>query len=134
MARCVKFLEILLLVILCGCKTKYITTEVPVVVEHTSVQHHTDIVRDTLLMRDSIWHYVQGDTCIIERWHHSVKVERVMVADTIRDTIPRVVTQRVTDVREVNVLHWWQKALMWSGVLLIAAALAALILIIKRRM
>lgn len=114
MARRVKFLTILLLV-LCGCKTRYITTEVPVVVEHTSVQHRTDIVRDTLLMRDSIWHYVQGDTCIIERWHHSVKVERVMVADTIRDTIPQVVTQRVAEVREVNVLRWWQRALMWLG-------------------
>lgn len=100
---------------LCGCKTRYITTEVPVVVEHTSVQHRTDIVRDTLLMRDSIWHYVQGDTCIIERWHHSVKVERVMVADTIRDTIPQVVTQRIAEVREINVLHWWQSALMWLG-------------------
>lgn len=114
MARRVKFLTILLIV-LCGCKTRYVTTEVPVVVEHTSVQHHTDIVRDTLLMRDSIWHYVQGDTTIIERWHHAVKVERVMVADTIRDTIPQVVTQRVAEVREVNRLHWWQSALMWMG-------------------
>ena len=113
MARCVKFLAILLLVALCGCKTRYVTTEVPVVVEHTSVQHHT--VRDTLLMRDSVYHYVQGDTTIIERWHHSVKVERVLVADTIRDTIPQVVTQRIAEVREVNVLRWWQSALMWLG-------------------
>lgn len=104
-----------LLCALCGCKTRYITTEVPVVVEHTSVQHHTDIVRDTLLMRDSVYHFVKGDTCIIERWHHAVKVERVLVADTIRDTIPQVVTQRITEVREVNRLHWWQSALMWLG-------------------
>ena len=77
--------------------------------------HHTDIVRDTLLMRDSVYHFVQGDTCIIERWHHTVKVERVMVADTIRDSVPVVVTQRVTEVREVNSLRWWQSALMWAG-------------------
>ena len=106
---------------LCGCKTRYVTTEVPVVVEHTSVQHHTDIVRDTLIMRDSVYHFVQGDTTIIERWHHSVKVERVLVADTIRDTVPKVVTQRVTEVREVNVLHWWQRTLMWAGSLAIVA-------------
>ena len=55
-------------------------------------------------------------------------------ADTVRDTVPRVVTQRVVETREVNVMHWWQRTLMWAGVLLIAAALAALILIIKRRM
>lgn len=106
---------LLLFAVVSSCKTRYITTEVPVVVEHTSVQHHTDIVRDTLLMRDSVWHYVQGDTCIIERWHHAVKVERVLVADTIRDTIPQVVTQRIAEVREVNVLRWWQSALMWMG-------------------
>ena len=106
---------LLLFAVVSSCKTRYITTEVPVVVEHTSVQHHTDIVRDTLLMRDSVWHYVQGDTTIIERWHHSVKVERVHVADTIRDTIPQVVTQRIAEVREVNVLRWWQSALMWLG-------------------
>lgn len=106
---------LLLFAVVSSCKTRYITTEVPVVVEHTSVQHHTDIVRDTLLMRDSVWHYVQGDTCIIERWHHAVKVERVLVADTIRDTIPQVVTQRIAEVREVNVLRWWQSALMWLG-------------------
>lgn len=112
-----------LLSALCGCKTRYVTTEVPVVVEHTSVQHHTDIVRDTLLMRDSIYHYVQGDTVRIERWHHTVKVERVMVADTIRDSVPVVVTQRVTEVREVNRLRWWQKALLAAAGIIIFASL-----------
>ena len=106
---------LLLFAVVSSCKTRYITTEVPVVVEHTSVQHHTDIVRDTLLMRDSVYHFVKGDTTIIERWHHSVKVERVLVADTIRDTIPQVVTQRIAEVREVNRLRWWQSALMWLG-------------------
>lgn len=111
------------LLLLCGCKTTHTITEVPVVVEHTSVQHHTDIIRDTLVMRDSVYHYVQGDTVIIERWHHQVKVERVMVSDTLRDTVP-VVTQVVrTEVREVNRLRWWQHALMWFGIA--SAAVAA---------
>ena len=35
--------------------------------------------------------------------------------DTIRDTVPRVVTVTRTEVREVNVLRWWQRALMWAG-------------------
>lgn len=104
-----------MLISLSGCKTRYVTQEVPVVVEHTNVQHHTDIVRDTLLMRDSVYHYIQGDTTIIERWHTIYKVEKVAIADTIRDSIPVVTEVKVTEVKEVNKLHWWQSALMWLG-------------------
>lgn len=116
---------------LSGCKTIEVTKEVPVITERTTVQHHTDIVRDTLMTRDSIYHYVQGDTVIIERWHHTVNVNKVVVADTIRDTIPQIVTVSKTEIREVNKLHWWQKALMWLG--LVAVAGFALTLYIKRR-
>ena len=98
-----------------SCRTIEVTKEVPVVTEHTTVQHHTDIVRDTLMMRDSIYHYVQGDTVIIERWHHSINVNKVVVADTIRDTIPKIVTVTKTETKEVNKIHWWQKLLMLFG-------------------
>ena len=104
-----------MLITLTGCKTRYVTQEVPVIVEHTNVQHHTDIVRDTLLMRDSVFHFVQGDTTIIERWHYQVKVEKVAIADTIRDSIPVVTEVVKTELKEVNKLHWWQTALMWLG-------------------
>lgn len=114
---------LLLLFAMVGCKTVEVTKEVPVVAEHTTVQHHTDIVRDTLMMRDSIYHYVMGDTVIIERWHHTVNVNKVVVADTIRDTIPKVVTVTRTEVKEVNRLHWWQQALMWAGGILLASGL-----------
>lgn len=112
-----------LLSALCGCSPRVVTQEVPVVVEHTSVQHRTDIVRDTLVMRDSVYHYVQGDTVRIERWHHVVDVSKMIVTDTIRDTVPRVVTQRVTELREVNVMYWWQTALMWLGGVLLGCGL-----------
>jgi hypothetical protein len=100
---------------LCGCSPRVVTQELPVMVEHTTTQHHTAIVRDTLLMRDSIYHYVQGDTCIIERWHHVTNVNKMMVTDTIRDTVPQVVTVTRSEVHEVNVLRWWQRVLMWLG-------------------
>ena len=109
-------LVLLILSISCtSCRTIEVTKEVPVVTEHTTVQHHTDIVRDTLMMRDSIYHYVQGDTVIIERWHHMVNVNKVVVADTIRDTIPKIVTVTKTETKEVNKIHWWQKLLMLIG-------------------
>lgn len=98
-----------------GCKTRYITQEVPVVVEHTSTQYHTDIVRDTLLMRDSVFHFVQGDTTIIERFHTIYKVERVAISDTIRDTIPKVVTVTKTEVKKENKMNWWQTTLATIG-------------------
>ena len=99
-----------------GCRTIEVTKEVPVVTEHTTEHHHTDIVRDTLMMRDSIYHYVQGDTVIIEKWHHTINVNKMIVADTIRDTIPKVVTVTRTEIKQVEKpLHWWQKALMFIG-------------------
>jgi len=119
---------ILLLVAMNGCRTIEVTKEVPVVTEKVTERNHIDIVRDTLMMRDSIYHYVQGDTVIIERWHHTVNVNKTVVADTIRDTIPQVVTVTRTEVKEVNRLHWWQSALMWIGGIAVIVAGAGLLL------
>jgi len=90
-----------------GCSPRVVEVERPVVVEQTHTQTHTNIVRDTLIWRDSVYHYVQGDTVRIERWHHTQTINRVQVTDTIRDTIPRVVTQTITEVREVSRLRWY---------------------------
>lgn len=100
-----------------GCSPRIVEVEKPVVVEQTHTQTHTDIVRDTLIMRDSVYHYVQGDTVRIERWHHIANVSKMIVADTIRDTIPRIVTVKETVVQEVNKLRWWQEALMTVGII-----------------
>ena len=105
----------LLLVAMCSCKTVEVVKEVPVITEHTTEHHSVDIVRDTLMMRDSVYHYVQGDTVIIEKWHQAISINKVVVADTVRDTIPRIVTVKETEIKEVNRLHWWQQSLMWTG-------------------
>ena len=113
--------------LLSGCKTTEVVREVPVVVEHTTTQHHTDIVRDTLLMRDSVYHYIKGDTTIIERWHHVVDVNKMVVTDTVRDTIPKVVTAtKVVTKTEPRAVQWWQVAA-------ILAAFGAVIYICKKR-
>ncbi len=113
--------------LLSGCKTTEVVREVPVVVEHTTTQHHTDIVRDTLRMRDSVYHYIKGDTTIIERWHHVVDVNKMVVTDTVRDTIPKVVTAtKVVTKTEPRAVQWWQVAA-------ILAAFGAVIYICKRR-
>ena len=106
-----------------GCSPRIVEVERPVVVEQTHTQTHTDIVRDTLIWRDSVYHYVQGDTVRIERWHHVANVSKMIVTDTIRDTIPRIVTVKETVVQEVNRLRWWQKVLMTVGIIGIIALL-----------
>lgn len=120
-----KILPILYLVLLCGCHgTKTITerVEVPVVVtqEHTIESVRIDHVRDTLVQRDSIYHYVQGDTVRIERWHYLqgttnvVRVDTVHVTDSVQ--VPVVTTQTIE--REVEVprpLSWAQKTMMIIG-------------------
>ena len=106
-----------------GCSPRVVEVEKPVVVEQTHTQTHTDIVRDTLIWRDSVYHYVQGDTVRIERWHHVANVSKMIVTDTIRDTIPRIVPVKETVVQEVNRLHWWQKVLMTAGIIGIIAML-----------
>ncbi len=116
-------LGMLICALIGGCSPRVVEVERPVVVEQTHTQTHTDIVRDTLIWRDSVYHYVQGDTVRIERWHHVANVSKMIVADTIRDTIPRIVTVKETVAQEVNRLHWWQEALMTVGIIGIIALL-----------
>ena len=101
--------------LLSGCSPRIVEVEKPVIVEQTHTQHHTDIVRDTLVWRDSVYHFVKGDTVVIEKWHTVQQVNKWVVTDTIRDTIPKVVTAVETRIEKVNHVYWWQKALMWAG-------------------
>ena len=97
--------------------------EVPVVVtqEHTIESVKIDHVRDTLIQRDSVYHYIKGDTMVIERWHHTQGTTTTTRVDTLHiyDSVPYPVQTThetiVTKIQEVNVLRWWQKALMVCG-------------------
>ena len=109
----------LCITLLTGCRTRYITTEVPVVLhERDSIvkvqQFHT---HDTLMVRDSIFTIVKGDTVLIERWHNLQAINHVARVDTVyKDReVEKPVQVTTTELREVNHLHWWQKCLMWCG-------------------
>jgi hypothetical protein len=115
-----------LMITLCsGCKTRYITQEVPVVVhERDSIYKvNTLQVHDTLIYRDSVFHMIKGDTVLIERWHNLQAINHVARVDTVyKDRNVEVpVTVTKTEVCEVNKLHWWQQALMWLGALALGA-------------
>lgn len=120
-------LVIVACVFFCSCRpvkeVQVERVEVPVVVtqEHTIESVKVDHIRDTLIQRDSVYHYIKGDTTIIERWHHVQGQSIITRVDTLHiyDSVPYPVTttqiKEVTKVEEVNVLRWWQKLLMGIG-------------------
>lgn len=122
------FSLVVLLLSLCSCKTQYKVVEVPRVVTQTNVEHHTNIVRDTLLRRDSVIIIQRGDTIYHETWHHLQAINRTYIADTVRDTIPQIVTVTKTEIKEVEKpLSRWQRLKMRLGGWLLAAVAVLLL-------
>lgn len=122
---------VVLAVVLCGCKTKYITEteykEVPVVM-HDTVQSHDTLKTiawriDTTIVKDSVYFAINGDTIFKERY--STKWRIKMVHDTIFTAYDKraheekpVETKHNTDKSDTKVVHrlyWWQKVLMLIG-------------------
>ena len=122
---------VMLAVVLCSCKTKYITEteykEVPVVM-HDTVQSHDTLKTiawriDTTIVKDSVYFAIKGDTIFKERY--STKWRIKMVHDTIFTASDKraheenpVETKHQTDksdIKEVNRIYWWQKVLMLIG-------------------
>ena len=122
---------VMLAVVLCGCRTKYITQteykEVPVVL-HDTVQSHDTLKTiawriDTTIVKDSVYFAIKGDTIFKERYRTKWRIK--MVHDTIFTASDKraheenpVETKHNTDksdIKEVNRLYWWQKVLMLIG-------------------
>ena len=122
---------VVLALVCCSCRTKYITQteykEVPVVL-HDTVQSHDTLKTiawriDTTIVKDSVYFAIKGDTIFKERY--STKWRIKMVHDTIFTSSDKrthednpVETKHNTDkydIKEVNRLYWWQKVLMIIG-------------------
>lgn len=117
-----------LLISLCSCKAQKVVerVEVPVVVtqEHTIESVKIDHVRDTLIQRDSVYYYVNGDTVRIERWHYLQGSNNVVRVDTLHktDSVPYPVEVEKVIVKTEEVereLTWWQKTKMGMGMALL---------------
>ncbi len=124
---------LVLLHMMTSCSTtKYV--EVPVTKYVT--KHTTDIVRDSVYVRDSVSVWMKGDTVFKDRWRDRVRDLRgtLIVNDTVRDTItkPYYITKTNTVEKE---LTWFQKVMLGSGkVLWVAGILSVLVVIAKRKM
>ena len=128
-------MPILLILLAVSCKTRYITKEVPVVVEHTTERNHTEWRTDTLYHKDSVFVYQQGDTLreirYVERWRYRDRI----VADTVRDSVP-VVTEIVREVEVAAPLTWWQSTRLHIGevaLMILGAAIGYYIYKAKQR-
>ena len=127
-----------------GCKpqkevvTEYVEQPVVVTQEHHTESVRVDIVRDTIHQRDSIYHYIKGDTTIIERWHYytnnnqAIRVDTLIKVDSVQ--VPVVTERIITKVEEVNRLKWWQKLFICiGGLALIAVGIMTAYKIGKRK-
>lgn len=107
-----------------ACKTITKTIEVPVEipVEVVKKEYIHDTKIDSIYIRDSIDRWQKGDTLYITKWH--TKLKYINKVDTIvkTDSIPKIVP--VVKEVEVNHIYWWQKSLMYIGVLVVIILLS----------
>lgn len=121
---------VVLALVLCSCKTRYITQteykEVPVVMHDTIAKNIWRI--DTTIVKDSVYFAVKGDTIFKERYNTKWRIK--VAHDTINKVVEKpveVVRNSVkTETKEVNRLYWWQKCLIviGGGALAVIAGLA----------
>lgn len=108
-------ITIVLAIILCSCKsTKYI--EVPVEVEKIKTEYIVDHRVDSIYEKDSVNIYSKSDTVFI--YKEKVQNKFIYKTDTIvkTDSIPYLVETETITTKEVNILKWYQKILMYLGI------------------
>lgn len=102
-----------ILILLASCAAQKQIIEVPVETIRTEYIYNTTI--DSVVVRDSVDRWRDGDTVFIYKEH--TKYKYLNKIDTLIrvDTISKVI--RVESVKEVEVNHirWYQKILMWVG-------------------
>ena len=110
---------VVLALVCCSCKTKYITQteykEVPVVMHDTIAKNIWRI--DTTIVKDSVYFAIKGDTIYNERYNTKWRI--TVAHDTINKVVEKPVevlrTSIKTETKEVNRLYLWQKVLMIIG-------------------
>lgn len=130
------FLLALLAAVVCGvcaCSKKvYVPAERVVVRTDSVAVHRADSLtrllasRDSVVVRDSVFVMLRGDTVIKEAWrirervslvHDTVRIgsgfsaERIRL-DSVRVPVPVTIEKVVTKEKE---LGWWRKCFLWTG-------------------
>lgn len=112
--------------LMCSCKS---VEYVPVIQHETHYDsiYFTKVQKDSVWLHDSISIEAKGDTVRIEKWHtkYVTKIDTVVKYKSVTDSIP--VPYEVPKYID-KPLKWWQKSLIWTGIL----ALMVVILICAR--
>lgn len=98
--------------LLMSCKVhEYV--EVPVETIKTEYVYNGRV--DSIVVKDSIDRYINGDTVILYKNH--IQYRYINRTDTIvrTDTIPKITEVKIKETVEVNRLKWYQESLMWIG-------------------
>lgn len=109
-----KLLPLIILVLLVSCSTvKYVDREVPVEIIKKEYVYNTKI--DSVIIKDSVDRWLSGDTQYI--YKERIKYRYVSKVDTIikTDSIEVPIEIKTTEIKEVNKIKWYQKALMGLG-------------------
>ena len=128
---------VVLALVLCSCKTKYITeteyNEVPVVMHDTIAKNIWRI--DTTIVKDSVYFAVKGDTIYKERYNTLWKIK--VAHDTINKVVEKPVevlrTSIKTETKEVNRIYWWQKVLILLGCASLIELIVQIYKFVKRK-
>lgn len=108
-------LLIAILIFICASctTTKYIDRPVPV--ETVRTEYVNQLYRDSVFVHDSIDRYISGDTVYQYKYKYIYKY--LNRTDTVikTDSIQVPVEVKVTEIKEVNKIRWYQSALMWLG-------------------
>lgn len=128
-----KGLLIVMLLFLCmACRTATQYIEVPVEIEKVRVEYVNKLYKDSVFVHDSIDRYISGDTVYQLKYKYIYKyMNRV---DTVckTDSIQIPVEIKTTEIKEVNHIKWYQKALMTLGIISLGLLIFKLGRILKK--
>ena len=139
------WLFIIVTLALTSCKTvKYIdrtivdSTKIAVPITNTKIEYRDRFLYDSIYEHDSIFTLIKGDTIYISKNKETNrlvnKTDTIIRTDTIK--IPIEITKTVTkteiQVKETNKLYWWQKSLMYLGLIVLISGIVFLIIKIKK--
>ena len=139
------WLFIIVTLILTSCRTvKYIdrtvvdSTEIAVPITNTKIEYRDRLLYDSIYVHDSIFTFIKDDTVYITKNKETNRLvnkdNTIIKTDTIK--IPVEITKTVTkteiQIKEVNRLYWWQKGLIYLGLIVLISGIVFLIIKIKK--
>ena len=139
------WLFILVIIALTSCRAvKYIdrtvvdSTEIEVPITNTKIEYRDRFLYDSIYVHDSIFTLIKGDTVYVSKNKETNrlvnKADTIIKTDTIK--IPVEITKTITkteiQVKETNILYWWQKSLIYLGLIVLISGIVFLITKIKK--